>query len=432
MNKHILALTLSSVLATTASQQAAAAAFNLNEHSASGLGRAFAGDAAIADNAAVLARNPAAMTRFDAMEMSVVGTYARPNIDLRGRSGVPAMGVSASDLDANNIAPDAFIPAMYLIQPINDQWAWGTALFTNFGLSTDFEDDYSAGLIGGKTELITYNFNPNIAYRLNDQWSFGAGISAIYADATLIRHAGAGAAANPLLSADTELVNLTGDTWGWGWNLAALYEYNADHRWGLSYRSGTTLSFDGKFSGSAAGIKSLSPLEFNTVDGTLDLELPAIAELSGYHRVAPKLALHYSVQWTDWSVLKDLTATSSSCNDGTAGECFSKDEDFKDSWRYAIGGTYYLDQQWTMRAGLALDKQASYNTISIPDTQRLWYSLGTSYQATPALSLDLGLAYLQGKDVTINEQLTASSQTMAQYDVDASAFLASLQANYRF
>lgn len=64
---------------------------------------------------------------------------------------------------------------MYLIQPINDQWAWGTALFTNFGLSTDFEDDYSAGLIGGKTELITYNFNPNIAYRLNDQWSFGAG-----------------------------------------------------------------------------------------------------------------------------------------------------------------------------------------------------------------------------------------------------------------
>ena len=85
-----------------------------------------------------------------------------------------------------------------------------------------------------------------------------------------------------------------------------------------------------------------------------------------------------------------------------------------------------------MRAGLALDQQASYNTISIPDTQRLWYSLGTSYQATPAFSLDLGLAYLQGKDVTINEQLTASSQTMAQYDVDASAFLASLQANYRF
>ena len=430
MKKHILAITLSSVLATTASQQAAAAAFNLNEHSASGLGRAFAGEAVIADNAAVLARNPAAMTRFKAMEMSVVGTYARPNIDLQGRSDVPALGMSANDLDANNIAPDAVIPAMYLIQPINDQWAWGTALFTNFGLSTDFEDDYDAGLIGGKTELITYNFNPNLAYRLNEQWSFGAGISAIYADATLIRHAGATSAANPLLSHDTELVKLTGDTWGWGWNAGTLFEYNENHRWGLTYRSGTTLSFDGKFSGRAAGVKSLSPLEFNTVDGSLDLELPAIAEISGYHRVAPQFALHYSVQWTDWSVFKDLTATSDDCNDGTAGQCFSKDEEFKDSWRYALGGTYYLDPQWTLRAGMALDKQASFNTISIPDTQRLWYSLGGSYQATEALSLDLGLAYLQGKDVTINEKLTP--QTTAQYDVDASAFLASLQANYRF
>lgn len=428
MKQHTLALTLTTVLAAMAMPQAYAAAFNLNEHSATGLGRAFAGDAAIADNAAVLARNPAAMTRFDAMEMSVVGTYVSPNIDLQGQSGVPAMGISATDLNAKNIAPSAFIPAMYLIQPINDQWAWGTALFTNFGLSTDFEDDYSAGLIGGKTELLTYNFNPNIAYRLNDQWSFGAGISAIYADATLIRHAGDSSAANP----DTELVNLSGDTWGWGWNVGALYEYNADHRWGLTYRSGTTLSFDGKFSGMAAGIQSLSPLQFNTVDGSLDLELPAIAELSGYHRVAPKLALHYSVQWTDWSVFKELTATSSGCNDGTAGQCFSKDEDFKDSWRYAIGGTYDLDKQWTLRAGLALDKQASFNTVSIPDTQRLWYSLGTSYQATPALSLDLGLAYLQGKDVTINEQLTSSSQTAAHIAVDASAFLASLQANYRF
>ena len=101
-----------------------------------------------------------------------------------------------------------------------------------------------------------------------------------------------------------------------------------------------------------------------------------------------------------------------------------------DSWRYALGGTYYLDPQWTLRAGMALDKQASYNTISIPDTQRLWYSLGGSYQASEALSLDLGLAYLQGKDVTINEKLTP--QTTAQYDVEASAFLASLQANYRF
>nr|WP_254796066.1 outer membrane protein transport protein [Moritella viscosa]SHO00435.1 Putative long-chain fatty acid transport protein [Moritella viscosa] len=45
--------------------QSSAAGFQVSEHSASGLGRAFAGEAAVADNASVLARNPAAMTRFN-------------------------------------------------------------------------------------------------------------------------------------------------------------------------------------------------------------------------------------------------------------------------------------------------------------------------------------------------------------------------------
>jgi long-chain fatty acid transport protein len=430
MKQHALALTLTTILATMAMQQAQAAAFNLNEHSASGLGRAFAGEAAIADNASVLSRNPAAMTRFKSMELSVAGTYVRPNIDLQGQRDITALGVGASDLDAQNIAPSAFIPTFYLIQPLNDRWAWGLGLFTNFGLSTEFDNDYAAGLIGGKTKLTTYNFNPNIAYRLNDQWSFGAGVSAVYADATLIRRAGAASASNPLMTNDTALVDLNGNTLDWGWNASSLFELDEANRWGLSYRSGTTLTFKGKFSGSASGVSSVSPLAFNEVDGTLDLKLPAIAEFSGYHKLAEQFAVHYSVQWTDWSVFKDLTANSPDCNDGTAGECFTKPEEFSDSWRYSIGGTYYLNDIWTLRAGLALDKQAAHNVISIPDTERLWYSLGLTYAANAQWSMDLGMAYLDGKDVNINESL--SSGLNATYTSTASAFLAAAQLNYRF
>lgn len=59
-NKTILA-----VAVTLASSQALAAGFQLNSQSATGIGRAFAGDAVIADNASVLSRNPAAMAMFD-------------------------------------------------------------------------------------------------------------------------------------------------------------------------------------------------------------------------------------------------------------------------------------------------------------------------------------------------------------------------------
>lgn len=56
---------------TLATQQAFAAGFQLNAQSATGLGRAFAGDAVIADNAAVMSRNPAAMALFDEMALSL-------------------------------------------------------------------------------------------------------------------------------------------------------------------------------------------------------------------------------------------------------------------------------------------------------------------------------------------------------------------------
>lgn len=418
MQKTKLATLALAVSASLLACGAQAAAFNLNEHSASGLGRAFAGEAAIADNAAVLARNPAAMTRFKRAEMSLVATYVAPNINLQGEDDALGGLISASSLDAQDVAPSAMIPAFYYLQPLNEQWAVGLGLFSNFGLSTEYDENYVAGALGGKTELTTLNINPNVAYRLNEQWSLGAGISAIYADARLVRRAGALAALNPALSSDTAIVDLQGDTWAWGWNAGVLYEYNEANRFGLSYRSGSTVKLEGEYSGTTTG--------FNTVPGKLDLELPAIAEFSGYHQLARQWALHYSVQWTGWSALKELRATSDQCG----SDCFQKDLEFKDSWRYAIGASWYLAPEWTLRAGLAQDRQAAYHVISIPDTERLWYSLGASYQMNEALSLDLGVAYLQGDDAQLQESLTSGVDI--HYRSDASAWLAALQLNYRF
>lgn len=56
--KHCSLLTISILFACNAHS----AGFQVAEHSASGLGRAFSGEGAVADNASVLARNPAAMT----------------------------------------------------------------------------------------------------------------------------------------------------------------------------------------------------------------------------------------------------------------------------------------------------------------------------------------------------------------------------------
>lgn len=59
--KRLFTKTLVAAAVTIASQQAMAAGFQLNAQSATGLGRAFAGDGVIADNASTMAKNPASM-----------------------------------------------------------------------------------------------------------------------------------------------------------------------------------------------------------------------------------------------------------------------------------------------------------------------------------------------------------------------------------
>ncbi|UBH26261.1 outer membrane protein transport protein [Aeromonas enteropelogenes] len=425
--KSLIAATIA--LATS---QVHAAAFQLNEHSASGLGRAYAGEAAIADNAAVLARNPAAMTTFDKMAVSVSGTYIKPDVDVDGSIATPLGKVSASE---SGIAPSAFVPASYFIQPLNDQWAWGIGLFSNYGLSTEYSKTFAAGAGAGDTELLTLNINPNIAYRINEQFSIGAGINAVYGAAELNRYAGIASQTNPSM----RVAHLKGDTWGFGWNVGTLYEVNENHRFALTYRSQVDMSFDGDFQGTTSGIAGLqngSPV-FKTVDGNLKLDLPAQAEFAGYHRLNQQFAVHYSVNWTDWSAFKELKATSSGCKDGTiVGQCLQKPENFKDSLRYSIGSTWYINPAWEARLGFAYDNspiEAEYRSLSIPDSDRIWYSAGATYHINPDMSVDFGMAYLDGKEVDVNEGLPKhDSAARWKGTSHGNAFLASAQFNMKF
>ncbi|MDH0239927.1 outer membrane protein transport protein [Aeromonas caviae] len=412
---------------TLASTQTFAAAFQLNEHSASGLGRAFAGEAAIADNAAVLSRNPAAMTTFDKMALSVSGTYIKPDVDVAG--DIYAGSTKLAPSSESDIAPDAFVPASYFIQPLNDQWAWGIGLFSNYGLSTEYSKTFAAGAGAGDTELLTFNINPNIAYRINSSFSVGAGINAVYAAAELNRYAGALSAAIPGANSDTRLAHLKGDTWGFGWNVGTLYEINDNNRLALTYRSQVDLSFDGDFQGATSGNR--------VVDGNLKLDLPAQAEFAGYHRLNQQFAVHYSVNWTDWSAFQELKATSSGCNmPGQPGVCLNKPEKFKDSTRYSLGGTWYVNPSWEARIGFAYDNtpiEPEYRSLSIPDSDRVWYSAGATYHIDKDMSVDFGMAYLDGKEVDVNEGLRSHDDGLRWKGTShGNAFLASAQFNMKF
>lgn len=429
--------TKSAVAVALVSTQAWSAGFQLNEFSSSGLGRAYSGEGAIADDAGNASRNPALIMMFDRPTFSAGAVYIDPDVNISGKSPL-----SGNSTNADNIAPTAWVPNAHFVAPINDQFGWGASVTSNYGLATEFNNSYAAGMYGGKTDLQTVNLNLSGAYRLSSNWSFGLGFDAVYAKAKIERYAGEASALVPpgygsavgITGPDSQIAHLKGDEWGYGWNAGILYELDKNNRWGLTYRSEVKIDFDGDYKSSitnlgnqllgSAGISGL-PVGTGgaTVPGSLTLNLPEMWEISGYNKVDPQWAIHYSIAYTSWSQFQELKATGSN-----GQQLFYKEEGFKDAYRIALGTTYYHDKNWTFRTGIAFDDSpvpADNRSISIPDQDRFWLSAGTTYAFNEDASIDVGASYMHGQNVTIQEGNYTFKST-------GKAWLFGTNFNYRF
>ncbi|WP_426994843.1 porin [Glaesserella parasuis] len=413
---------------------ASAAAFQLAEVSTSGLGMAYAGNAAVADNASVVATNPALMTKFKQVEISAGGVYVDADVDVEGSFGTKTTvngnviaSSPVSDANAKDIIPSAIVPNLYVVAPVSERFAVGGGVNVNYGLKSEFPTNYSAGVFAGKTELTAVNYNLSGAYDLGYGFSFGVGLNAVHAKATLERHFGA---LNPMAPTATAS-RLKGDKWGFGWNVGLAYDINENNRLGVAYHSPVDLRFKGKYMGTQS-----TNVE---IPGRLNLELPAYWEISGYHKLTEKLAVQYSYKKTHWNSFQELRAI-----DNNGKVLLQKDEKFNNNSRIALGVSYDVIEALTLRAGIAYDESASvaHPSISIPDTDRTWYTLGATYRFTPNLSVDLAYAHLRGsKNTFIESQVlgaqlqngaTAVKSAVGEFKVKSTANLYGLNVNYKF
>ncbi|MBD1581779.1 outer membrane protein transport protein [Pseudoalteromonas sp. S16_S37] len=400
-----------------------AAAFQLAEQSVSGLGRAYAGEASVADDASVIARNPALMSQFDGAQLSVAAMYVEPDVSLRGTS--TNNGVAPSKLDDSSIAPSAIVPAVYFMTPINESLSFGMGIYSQFGLATEFAADYAAGQLAGETEIVTVNTNLSVAYEVSKELTVALGINHVYADAKIVRTFGE----SPLpVPAATQAMHLEGDDTGYGWNLGLSYQIDDNSRFGLHYRSETDIVFDGEFSNQLPAGAPFNGTAGSAYPGSVELTLPAIAEFSGSHTISEGSSLHYSVLWTGWSSFKTLAAKVEG-----RGTVFSKDENFSNSMRYAIGADHQYSKDLKLRFGIAYDKSPAdpyHMSISIPDTDRMWYSFGAEYQVSKSSSLDFGVSFLRGKT-----QLFVEKDNLGQawgFESNGHATVLGLQFNSAF
>ncbi|QYJ87461.1 OmpP1/FadL family transporter [Shewanella mesophila] len=407
--------TLLAVAVTLASSQAMAAGFQLNSQSATGLGRAFSGDAVIADNATVMARNSAAMALFDTTAISLGVTYIDTDVTLKDASLTYLTNTGYQSVDLPNVSDIGGatpVPNIFIVHPINDEWAIGFGAYSNFGTTTEYPDNFAADIFGGTTKVRSANLQGSVSYRINDNFSIGAGLDIVLGTGELYREfKGAGMGPNaPALDVEAE-------GYGLGWNIGAVYEVNDNHRFGLSYRYSPTIKADGDFiyQGQAAA------------DDTLHLPLPSIAEFSGYHKLTSQFAVHYSAQFIQWSNFDTLDTDAF----GTI-----KEYNWRNTWHFSVGGTYDINDTWTVRAGYMYDMGAvdEIQSIAIPDSDRQWFSTGVTYSLSEHSDLDFGLTYLMGEDVDVTESQYLGPLPVATVNgtTRANAWMYGIQYSYKF
>ncbi|MDJ0986717.1 MAG: outer membrane protein transport protein [Desulfobacterales bacterium] len=423
-----------------------AGGFLLFEQGVKGLGNAYAGGSAIAEDASTVFFNPAGITRLSGTQFEVAAYYIKTQakFDNKGSTVSPALpvvgGAPLTGGDGGDAGGGAVIPNFYFTQRITDKFHAGIGINVPFGLETEYSKSWVGRYHAVKSNVLTIDINPTVAYRVNRWLSLGGGISAQYIDAELTNAVDFGTigfiGGGPTLPQTLDgFAELEADDWGWRWNLGVLIEPTENLRFGLSYRSDIDYNLEGdadfNIPAGAEAIAAGAGLVDTSAEA--DIEFPGHASLSAYWRLHPKFAIMADIFWTNWSTLDDIPVEL-----GT-GTDISTTLDWEDTFRYAFGTNYYINNNWTLRGGVAYDEtpvpSARRRSPRAPGEDRIWTAIGLSYRFSDRFSFDLAYAHLFVDDPKIRKtglDTEDIARGALRGDYDASSDVIGFQIGIKF
>lgn len=414
------------VMAVCAASAAQAAGFMLTEQSAGSLGRAYAGVGVDGTDISGVFYNPATMTLHPGTQIQAGFVAVGLDLAYEGNNG-------ATENGAANTQP---IPFGYISHQMTDNMWIGLSMTVPFGMGTEFDDNWALAGRGISAQVLTFDFNPNVAWKLSDKVSLGAGLSIQYASADL-KMKQYQAADQGIASLDSEV---DADSIAWGWNIGLMWSPLDNLRFGLSYRSSVNHNADGDLTIDNARINGI-PItaamagaseglarvygSMGVYDASATLATPAWAMATAAWDVNDLVSLYATVRWTDWSSFDELTIKSV-----TSSTITNK---WQDTYLFSVGTDLRFTNWWTFRAGIGYETSPidnpEYRTAIIPDADRWWFALGSSFKATDNLQLDVSAAWLHGTGE--RDLYGADHQPAGRFD-KLDAYLIGAQLVYKF
>lgn len=401
-----------------------AAGFRLADQDAKATGMANA-YTAVADNASAVWYNPAAITGLEGTNLSLGTVMVIPTMEHKNTDGT-----------TDKIADRTHTPPhLYATRKINDQWSLGFGVNAPFGLSTKWDRDTAeTRTVATRSNVGAANYNLNGAYKLNDKFSFAAGVAYVAVDATLNKEvvvpANAYGAGAPAATVDIEQ-ELKGTGNGWGYNAAVMYRHSDKLSFGANYHSPVKVLIDGKINVPmpTTTVPALNALKTTSQDAHTKLTLPDMFQLGAAYKYSDKLLFSADVDYTDWSTYRKIVVDYTRDNNSGAQ---SKDvKNWQPAWAVRVGSEYKYSDAWNFRAGAFYDitpVPSKYFETRVPDANRLALSVGAGWNKG-SVTVDVAYMYL----MFMERKLTnAAASTTLDGKYTSAAHLPGITVGYKF
>ena len=367
---------------------ASAAGFKVNEQDAKAMGMANAFTAQ-ADNPSALYYNPAGITQLSGTQVSLGSLVI--NVPQTEFVGATELG-SGTEKAKRDIF---IVPTFYVTHAVE-----GTPVTLGFGINSIYplaktwDDGSIFRHFIQDIAIKPINFQPTIAYKVNDSLSVAAGVDMTYAQVSLRK-----VAYNPLTSTDIGVLSTDGTATDFGYNMGLMWKPCTNIKVGVNYRSAIKLHIDGDANLLAPSASQGSPSVSLNSPAATSIKLPSSLALGVSWKPNEKVTLEIDAERTNWSSYQNLNLIfTSQAFSGLSNKPNIKN--WKDVWAYRVGGQYALTPNLDLRAGYAYDNTPAPDATvapELPDADRHNFSVGVGIHKNN-VSLDLAYMYVLFKD----------------------------------
>ncbi|MCD6038840.1 MAG: ompP1 [Gammaproteobacteria bacterium] len=432
MKKQWVIKKIAFLIGISVANHAFAAVFQLWGQDGGSIGNYHAGRAAIAENASTNYYNAAGLIRIHNQQLLLGLAPTTTDIRFQGTVSVNTLGTGPQPVTAQG-GTFNFLPNEHYAAPLADNLVFGLSVMMPFSSVTNYGLTSNAQYAATESSIQVIDVVPSLGFAYNDKLSVGFGLDLEHARGEF----------NYVLTSigpnSNTLTKNIGSSYGYGYHLGILYQTSEQTRMGLNFLSqvkhhlhGGSSQLSGPLANNGSGgIQYTNALKANVT-------LPSTTTFSIFHTLNSGWDVMGTVSYTQWTVFNQLMLQNVA---GISGGLSNNSilvimpEHYHNTWNYAVGTDYHLNEKWFFRTGVGYDETPSnnrYRNLRFPDSNQIAMALGAHFQATPTLGVDLGWTHLFAMNTRINQlsQTTGDQVTTINGAITSSADVYGLELKW--